>query len=204
MPNQPDVLTQIVHKSDNLAGNVSYVANGFRALTGLQAFRSYDWMIDARALNTAGDFRGMVISARWATVYNVIGPVANAIGNIATVASLTAVVMDMAPQFERVYNSKASATSKAQQYSLLTSIVAQKTLAGIVTGGVHLIYLPLIAGCNALGKAGGGGPVSKAGFECSQVIQNADALVQQSVNYLTDPANQQRVIQNVLTIQTAN
>jgi len=36
MPNQLDVLTQIAHKSDKLAGNASFTANGFRALMDLQ------------------------------------------------------------------------------------------------------------------------------------------------------------------------
>jgi hypothetical protein len=203
MPNRPDVVTQIAHMSDKVTGNLSYVANGFRAFTGLAAFRGYEWMTDMRTVNIAGNFRGMVMSARWATAYNVIGPITKVVGNIATVASLTAITIDMAPDFERVYQSKVSAISKAQQYSLLTSIVAQKTLAGIVTGGVHLIYLPLIASCNAVAKIGGGSSISKGGFLCSEVFQSADALVQRTVNYLTDPANQQRVIQNVLTIQIA-
>jgi len=203
MPNQPDVVALIAHASDDVTGNASYVANGFRALTGWQAFRGYEWMTDTRTLNSVGDFRGMVVSARWASAYKVMSSSAEVIGNIATVASLAANLMDMAPQFEKVYRSNASTVAKAQQYSLLTSIVAQKTLAGIITGGVHLIYLPLIAGCNAVGKAGGGGSISQAGFQCSDVVQKADVLVQQTVNYLTDPATQQRVIQNLVTIQIA-
>ena len=61
----PDVMVHVAHKSDNVLGNMSYAANGFRAMTGLEAFRSYDWMTDTAATNAVGDFRGMVISARW-------------------------------------------------------------------------------------------------------------------------------------------
>jgi hypothetical protein len=198
---KPDVIVQIAHQSDRVLGNVSYAANGFRAITGLQAFRTYDWMTDAAGLNSVGDFRGMVVSARWATAYSVIGSAANMIGNVATVASIASIVIDLAPQFDQVYRSRDSGVVKAQKYSLLTSIVAQKALAGIVTGGVHLIYLPLILGCGAAAKAAGDGPLASAANVCSQVVQNADALVQSSANYLTDPANQQKVLMNLVTIR---
>jgi hypothetical protein len=199
----PDAVVQIIHRSDSWLGNVSYAANGFNAITGLQAFRSYDWMTDTAALNSVGDFRGMVVSARWASAYSVVSPAANALGNVATVASLASNMIDLAPQFELVYQSRGSAADKAQRYSLLTSIVAQKTLLGIVTGGVHLIYLPLIAGCSATAKAAGSGPVASAAYVCSQVFQSADVLVKSSANYLTDPANQQRVLMNLFTINIA-
>jgi hypothetical protein len=194
-----DVVVQIVHKTDHTAGNVSYAANGFRAITGLQAYRTYDWMTDAIGFNSAGNLRGMVLSARWASAYSVISTAAKAIGNAATVASIAANVIDLAPKFEQIYKSRDSAAVKAQKYSLLTSIVAQKTLAGIITGGVHLIYLPVIAGCGAAAKAGGG--IGSAAEVCSAVVQNADALVHSSANYVTDPSNQEKVILNLVTIR---
>jgi hypothetical protein len=201
MGSRPDVVVQVAHNFDNVLGNVSYASNGFRAITGLQAFRNYDWMTDATALNSVGNFRGMVVSARWASAYSVFSSAANVIGNVATVASIASNVIDLAPQFEQIFKSKDPAVVKAQKYSLLTSIVAQKTLAGIVTSGVHLIYLPIIAGCGAAAKAAGGGVITSAADVCSAVVQNADALVQTSANYLTDPANQQKVLMNLVTIR---
>jgi hypothetical protein len=196
-----DVAVRIAHQSDSALGNVSYAANGFRAITGLQAFRTYDWMTDTAAVSAAGNFRGMVLSARWASAYRVFGSAANIIGNVATVASIASNLIDLAPEFEKVYKSKDSAVVKSQKYSLLTSIVAQKTLAGIVTGGVHLIYLPIIAGCGAVANAGGGGRITSAADVCSAVVKNADALVQTSANYVTNPANQERVLLNLVTIR---
>lgn len=201
MGSRPDVAVQIAHNFDKVMGYVSYTANGFRAITGLHAFRSYDWMTDAAVFNSVGNFRGMVVSARWASAYNVFSSAANMIGNVATVASIASNVIDLAPQFEQIYVSKDSAVVKAQKYSLLTSIVAQKTLAGIITSGVHLIYLPIIAGCGAAAKASGGGAVTSAANVCSAVVQNADALVRTSAKYLTDPANQQKVLMNLVTIR---
>ena len=201
MGSRPDVVVQIAHNFDSVMGNVSYAANGFRAITGLQAFRSYDWMTDTAALNSVGDFRGMVVSARWASAYTVVSSAANIIGNVATVASIAGNVIDLSPQFEQNFKGKDPAVVKAQKYSLLTSIVAQKTLAGIVTGGVHLIYLPIIASCGAVAKAGGDGGITSAADVCSAVFQNADALVQNTANYLTDPANQQKVLMNLVTIR---
>jgi hypothetical protein len=196
---QPDSLTLIAHKTDVVAGNTSYAINGFRAISGLQSFRSYNWMTDLAATNSVGDFRGMVVSARWASAYNVISPYAKWAGNLATVASIAANIMQMAPQFEKVYSSNSSGIVKAQQYSLLTSIVAQKTLAGVITGGVHLIYMPLILGCGAASKLGG--TIGDAANVCSNVVGTADVLVQSTANYLTDPANQQRVIQRLVTVR---
>ena len=199
MGSAPDSLTMIVHKTDLVAGNTSYAINGFRAISGLQGFRSYSWMTDVAATNVAGNFRGMVVSARWAAAYNVISPVAKVAGTLATLASLASNIMSMAPQFEKSYNSNSRPAVKAQQISLLTSIVAQKTLAGMITGGVHLIYLPLIYGCGAASKAGG--KLGAAANYCSNVVGTADALVQSSANYLTNPVNQQRVIQSLVTIR---
>ena len=108
----------------------------------------------------------MVVSARWGSAYSVISPYAKWLGNLATVASLASNVMQMAPQFEKVYKSNSSGISKAQQLSLLTSIVAQKTLAGVITG-----------------------------------VGTADALVQSTANYLTNPVNQQRVLLNLVTVR---
>src|ERR1022692_2193029 len=127
MSARPDVWTHIAHETDRDTGMASYTINGFRAITALQSFRGYEWMTDTRAVNIAGNFSGMVVSARWASAYEVISPVAKFAGNVATVASLASNIMNLAPQFERVYRSNDSRLSKAQQYSLLTSIVAQKT-----------------------------------------------------------------------------
>lgn len=201
MGSSPDALTLIAHSTDQVAGNVSYTLNGFRAFTGLQSFRSYDWMTDVAATNVAGNFRGMVVSARWATAYNVISSTAKVFENVATVASLAATVMDMSGEFEKVYRSKDSAVVKAQKYSLLTSIVAQKTLAGIVTGPVHLFYQSLILGCDAVAKSGGNSTVTSAANVCSLVVNKADVIVESTVNYITDPVTQQRVIQNLVTIR---
>ena len=199
MGSEVDSLTVIAHKTDVIAGNTSYAINGFRAITGLEAFRSYNWMTDVAAVNSAGDFRGMVVSARWGSAYSVISPYAKWLGNLATVASLASNVMQMAPQFEKDYKSNSSGISKAQQLSLLTSIVAQKTLAGVITGGVHLIYMPLILGCGAASKAGGS--IGAGANVCSNVVGTADALVQSTANYLTNPVNQQRVLLNLVTVR---
>jgi hypothetical protein len=211
---RPDALVQIVHKSDKVSGSASYVANGVQAIAGLQAFRDYNWMNQVvggwgpmRGLNTADSFRGMVVSSRWATTYEVISPYANAIGNVATVASIASNAVDLAPQFEAVYASRDSEWVKGLKYTSLAGTVAQRTLAGIVTGGVHLIYLPLMYSCNRVAQANAGTGVGTAGSVCSQVFQNADTLVQTSATYVTDPVNQQKWLQTVVSIvlpQSAN
>ena len=182
MARHPDTAVHIVSQSDKVVGHVSYAANGFRAVTGLQAFRGYNWMTDVRTANTAGNFRGMVVSARWATAYEVVAPAAKLIGNVATVASIAANAIDMAPQFEAVYRSNDSAANKGLRYTSLAGTVAQKTLAGIVVSGVHLIYLPLILACNAAPGAAGGSGITTAQGVCS-VVKNADALVKNTANY---------------------
>lgn len=211
---RPDALVQIVHQSDKVYGNASYVANSVQAIAGLQAFRDYNWMEQVvggwgatRGLNAAGNFRGMVVSSRWATTYEVISPYANAIGNVATVASIASNAIDLAPQFEAIYASSDSPGIKGLKYTSLAGTVAQKTLAGIVTGGVHLIYLPLVFSCNRVAQANEGSGIGTAASVCSQVFQDADALVQTSAKYVTDPVNQERWLQTVVSIvlpQTAN
>jgi hypothetical protein len=137
----------------------------------------------------------------------VISPYADAVGNIATVASIASNAIDLAPQFEAVYASRDSEWVKGLKYTSLAGTVAQRTLAGFVTGGVHLIYLPLIYGCSRVAQAKEGTDVGTAASVCSQVFQDADALVQTSATYVTDPMNQQRWLQTVVSIvlpQSAN
>jgi len=109
MGNRLDSLTLIAHGTDMVAGNASYAINGFRAITGLQGFRSYSWMTDTAATNVVGDFRGMVVSARWASAYNVISPIAKVAGNVATLAALAGNIMDMAPQFKQQQRGQSAA-----------------------------------------------------------------------------------------------
>ena len=198
-----DAVVHFVHNSDSVLGNVSYATETMKILTGVKAFRSYNVVTETRGLNVAGDFRGMLISARWGTAYRVVSKASDWLGNVATLASLAGVTADMAPQFEQIYNSNAPRMVKAQKISLLTSIVAQKTLAGIVTGPVHLVYAGLIAGCNATAKASGDGKIASAAFYCSEVFKDADALVQNTADYVTNPNNQQQWIQSLYTINVA-
>jgi hypothetical protein len=60
-----DSVAEIAHTSDKVLGNSTYVTGSFKVVTGAQAFRDYDWRTDRRVLNPAGNFRAMVISARW-------------------------------------------------------------------------------------------------------------------------------------------
>jgi hypothetical protein len=106
----------------------------------------------------------------------------------------------LAPQFEAVYRPKNDSLIKSLQYASLAGTVAQRTLTGIVTGGVHLIYLPLILGCNAAAANSPDGGLKSAAEVCSTVVTNADALVQNSACYITDPTNQQLVLQRVVGI----
>lgn len=185
-----NVCVNVAHKSDSVLGNLSYASNGVRAFVGAQAFRGYEWMTDTRAANSVGNFRGMVVSARWATAYQVIGDAADVIGKFAIVASIAANAVDAAPQFEAVYRSKANPLMKLARYRSLANMVAEKTLLGTVTGGVHLIYASLIAVNNFIAKTNSGTPVATIADISTQVLKNADQLVQKTVTYITDPANQ--------------
>jgi hypothetical protein len=201
MGSNSELVAHILHSTDTTTGNVSYVTNGFRAVTGLQAYRNYEWMTDGISLNSVGNLRGMVISARWATTYQVISKAADYVGTAATVASIASNAMELAPQFESVYNSNDSQAIKTLKFTSLAGTVAQRTLIGVITGGVHLIYLPLIVGCSSAAKIGKGGKMTDAANVCLNVVETADSLVKQSANYITDPVNQQSWIQYFYTIQ---
>jgi hypothetical protein len=59
--------------------------------------------------------------------------------------------------------------------------------------------MPLILGCGAASKAGGS--IGAGANVCSNVVGTADALVQSTANYLTNPVNQQRVLLNLVTVR---
>jgi len=41
-----------------------------RAISGSEAFRKYEWLKAAPVKNVGGNFRGMVVSARWRAVFD--------------------------------------------------------------------------------------------------------------------------------------
>lgn len=191
--NTNQLVVHIARAEDQFWGNADYVAQGVKAAAGLKAFRNYEWLANTPELNASKNFRGMVLNARWRVRYNVISDAEDVVGNVAVLATVASNVVDLAPQFEAVYNSNDSAAIKGLKYTTLAGAVAQRTLAGTVTGGTHLLYQALEGVCMTAGAIGG----SRTRFQtalCVNLLQDADTLVQNTVTQATDPTNQQNAM----------
>lgn len=195
----PRPILEIVHQELDFAGHTiegsSALASGFKAVAASHTFRKYGFLNvlqNTYPTNIAGNFRGIVISARWKTVFHYISERGERLENFGTIVSFAANVAEMGHEFEAVHYYETDATLKSMRYAALAGTAAERTLAGIVTGGVHLTYKSMEGYCMMLGLLGGS--AQSAANQCITTLDHADYFVQTSVKKITDTSNQSYAI----------
>jgi len=83
-----EIVTAGAETASKFMENFDLANRSFRAVVGMHAFSKYDWIRALPTPNTSGNLRGMVISARWRTVFNfsgdVVGKYAEGVGTNCT------------------------------------------------------------------------------------------------------------------------
>jgi hypothetical protein len=186
-----EIVATCGEKVDKFTDNFDLANRSFRAIAGSHAFYKYDWIRALPTTNASGNLRGMVISARWRTVFNfsseVVGKYAEGIGTLASVAT------DIAKdgwRFESIWKSQDSPFLKGMQFASLVGTMANHALLGIVPTGASAIYTSLEGYCRVMGLAGG--QFQSAADQCINTLNQADAYVQTSYKYVTDNSNLSR------------
>ncbi len=181
---------------DATSDGVDKVLHSVQAISAAQAFRKYNWLKNVPAYNKSGNLRGMVVSGRWKSVFTVIGPYAEAAGNIAFVASFAANATEQFDEMEAVWKSKDTWENKGAKLSLHVSSIAARTLGGVVKGGAHILSLSLQGYCGiaaiAMGKSGSDNKGVKA-------LKAGDAWISTTVDKVTDANNMYYAVTVVVT-----
>jgi hypothetical protein len=185
-------ILEFVHGRSEVAGKVDkglehaeQATLAVKLVAGSEAFRNYS-ILAAKVENHSGNLRGMVISAKWRTVFTFSENTEKVLGSLGTIAGITASIAENAPQFETIYRSSGSPTIKAAQMSSLAGTMALRVLGGAIPAGVHVIYLSLEGWAQLVGLAPGMAPAAQA---ANAIVVNADTLVQTTFNRVTDTNN---------------
>ena len=179
-------------KADHRWGQANLGRIGLQAVMGGRAFRSYNELSNAIGLNKAGNFRGMVVSSKWHTLFRHTSHVGEYMENIGFLAAVASGIAESAPKMEQIIGSSDTGASKGMQISALASTIAQRVLMGDVPVGAHMIYRSLEGWCMIAGLAGG--KAESGASQCIKTLKQADALVQTTFRTVTDTSNQSKAV----------
>jgi len=184
----------IVHAAVEIAGASAGAAENalrsVRVLSGLEAFRDYNWIQNIRVVNSAGDFRGMVVSSRWAAVFQFSDkavPIAEKVGAYATIAGN---VLQSASRIQAILSSKDDPNIKAARLSTEVSSVCLRSAVEIPASPVIAIDWALR---NSLGFAQSHG-LRSAG-DWNRALQALNTAVGTRFESITDGNNIYLVVQ---------
>ncbi|MEI6605098.1 MAG: hypothetical protein WCP35_07300 [Verrucomicrobiota bacterium] len=106
-------------------------------ISGSQAFRKYNWLLNSPARNTFGNFRGMVVSGNAKTVFIFVSKVGDVASNLGAFSLLVAELKTMN---RNIVNTASSNSSQADmtsrisaEVSVLCSRVAMKVKLGLAS-----------------------------------------------------------------------
>ena len=136
-------IVEIVETSDKVAGGLDSANSVVQAISASEAFRKYNWLANQPALNSVGDLRGMVVSARWRTVFTYASDADDVLGRIALIAALAGNILKASKEIEAIVNSNASWSEKGARLSTQVSSVALRTVGGVAPAGFEVLAFSL-------------------------------------------------------------
>ena len=201
-------LLQLIHnqhktteKIDHRLGQADLGRTAVQAAIGVRAFRDYNALSNVIGLNSAGNLRGMVLSAKWHTLFRHASEVGEYMENIGYLAALAHGLAESAPRVERILGSSDPSSLKGMQILATASTVAQRALAGAIPAGAHMIYRSLEGWCMLAGLAGGS--IQSGASQCISTLRSADTLVQTTFRTVTDTSNQSQAVWWVIDVVTS-
>ena len=166
-----------------------------RAIAASEAFRKYNWLKNVPVKNASGNFRGMVVSQRWATAFDFVQDALKPIERIALVAALAENIVNANREIEPILASKDPWEMKAARLSTQVSSIAIRTAGGFIPPGVHMLTLALSGYCQIAGLAGWPGAA-----KAEKRLRFVDAWVSSTFDKVTDGDNISLFINNHLVI----
>jgi hypothetical protein len=189
---------EIVAHVDHAMDHAGHVNEAVKVISGERSFRVYSALKGQTGMNSSGNLRGMVRSARWRLVFNYSSEVGEHLENLGTLAAFAANVGEMWGEFEAVAKSSEPASLKGMRFAAAAGTAAERTLLGAFPSGVHLIYLSLQGWCQIAGLAGG--KIESGANDCVNVLKSADVIVQKTFSTITDTGNQSKAFWSVVNL----
>ena len=110
-----------------------------KVISGAEAFRKYNWLRGVPLTNQAGNLRGMVVSARWATVFHFASNALKPVEKVARFASLAANLSKAKLEMDKIVSGDDNWMLKGARLSTQVSSVCLRTVFGDVPFAAHLI-----------------------------------------------------------------
>ena len=117
---------------------------------GARAYRDYNWLLNQPRFNAAGNFRGMVVSAKAKAAYIVNIKNAQVLEEFAKHAAFAGAAIE----FAKNVSQSQFTNDPLLNFQMLTSdaeSAISRVLAGTVTGPIHLTTAGLMQVCGGLG-----------------------------------------------------
>ena len=182
---------EIVHDS---AEKTEKGFNTVKLITATQAFRKYDWLRKIPVKNFKGNLRGMVISGKWRTVYEVTSDMKEIAGNIVLLTAFAGSLLEERRRIEKIWNSQDDGFLKGLQFAAIAGTAAERALSGAVTGITSLLFLSL----QGYGMMGEFSPKTASYSQaCVKYLRDADASVKSWVQTWTDTEKQAEAFYHV-------
>jgi hypothetical protein len=173
----------IHNKTDAVHKTLDWGNGTLKLLTGIQAFRKYSWLRNAPIRNRFGNFRGMVVSPIFKTVFDVTVENADKLEKYGQYLAVAGVALDIVKQHEmmgKIWGSRSMQTSeKAQRLITLGSMAVFKAVGAPIPLATHVIAEKLAWVCNVL-------PATKS---LGENVQLVDFTIQTSYKQMMDSEN---------------
>ena len=186
----------VVIEMQNAVDQIDHVSSVMKVISGSEAFRKYKLIAGKPALNAAGDLRGMVVSARWRTVFQVSSKLGSVAGNVATLATLANNIYQARARVDAIMNSKDPLSVKGPKLCLELSSLCLRTAGSGLTGGVNALALSVQGYLMTAGYVVGQQRVQGA----IDAVKAADAKFDTGFDAVTDPDNMYMFINAHLTM----
>jgi hypothetical protein len=148
-------------KTFETADNARKVA---KVISASHAFRKYDWLHGIPVMNTSGNLRGMVLSAKWRGAFELTVKYGKELEHyhVGTLITVAVALADSFEQIDRIWRSPESGDIKAAKLASQATAIATNCLTGVVTPPVHAVlqslqgycYMTDVAKGNLLGTCG--------------------------------------------------
>jgi hypothetical protein len=133
----------IVEISDAVSGWTDRGFKTAKAIAASEAFRKYSWIKKLPIMNSEGNFRGMVVSSRWATTFHFTEGVLKPLEKVAVFAALAANLVRAADETDRILASSDSWGLKGSRLSTQVTSVCVRTAFGAIPAGAHVLAISL-------------------------------------------------------------
>ena len=167
-----------------------------KAVSASEAFRKYDWLRNVPVKNASGNFRGMIVSKKWATVFHFSEKILKPVEKITLVASLAENIVRAHHQIDSIIASRDGWDAKAARLSTEVSSIALRTVGGVIPAGAHMLATSLRGYCQIGGLAG-----LQEALAADQTLREIDAFITTSFEKVTDGENIRIFINNHLVIR---